>query len=136
MALEWAADPAERGSYPFDLVLSAQPWQVDLRPLVRAAVGDLLAGRSPALVAARFHETLAEVAGALVEEAVRRHGILPVALSGGCFQNARLVEACLRRLEGARVIRHERVPPGDGGVALGQALVADAAVRHGRCFRR
>jgi hydrogenase maturation protein HypF len=135
MALEWAADPAERGSYPFDLALSAQPWQVDLRPLVRAAVGDLLAGRPPALVAARFHETLAEVAAALVGEAVRRHGPLPVALTGGCFQNARLVEACLRRLEGAggRVVRHERVPPGDGGVALGQLLVADAAVRHGRC---
>jgi hydrogenase maturation protein HypF len=131
VALEWAADAGEAEPYPFALDLAASPWQIDLRPLIRAVVGDLLEGRAPAHVAARFHEALAAAAAAIVAEAVRRHGRMPVVLSGGCFQNARLVASCLRRLAalGLDVHRPERVPAGDGGLALGQALIADAVLR-------
>ena len=59
--------------------------------------------------------------------AARRTGRLPVVLSGGCFQNARLAEGILGELSGAfAVYPHGQVPPGDGGLALGQAVVADA----------
>jgi hydrogenase maturation protein HypF len=129
MALDAAADPAEPGRYPFAVDQSRDPWQLDWRPLVRALVEDLLAGQSPARVAARFHESLAAAAGELVRAAAARRGALPVVLSGGCFQNARLAEGVLGALPGFEVYLHQRVPPGDGGLALGQALVADAATR-------
>jgi hydrogenase maturation protein HypF len=129
VALEWnlAADEAETGSYPFDLAEAAGLVQADLRPLVRSAVADLLKAVSPGRVSARFHEALADAAAALVRRAAREHGRLPVVLTGGCFQNARLVEGVLGRLRGDFDVRlHGEVPPGDGGIALGQALVADA----------
>jgi hydrogenase maturation protein HypF len=70
---------------------------------------------------------MADVAAALVWRSARDHGNLPVVLTGGCFQNARLAEGVLRRLQGDFDVRlHGEVPPGDGGIALGQALVADA----------
>jgi hydrogenase maturation protein HypF len=129
VALEWnlAADDSETGSYPFELSETGGLAQADLRPLVRAAVGDLSSGVSPGPVSARFHEGLADVAAALVRRAAVEHGRLPVVLTGGCFQNARLAESVLARLEGDFDVRlHGEVPPGDGGIALGQALVADA----------
>jgi hydrogenase maturation protein HypF len=128
VALEWnlAADEAEGGSYPFDLSEEGGFLQADLRPLVRAAVGNLVAGAAPGRVSARFHEAMADVASALVRRAARELGRLPVVLTGGCFQNARLAEGVVKRLQGDFDVRlHGEVPPGDGGIALGQALVAD-----------
>jgi hydrogenase maturation protein HypF len=129
VALEWnlAAEDGEPGSYPFDLAEEGGLVEADLRPLVRGAASDLVAGVAPGRVSARFHEGMAEVAAALVRRAAAEHGRLPVVLTGGCFQNARLAEGVLRRLEGDFDVRlHGEVPPGDGGIALGQALVADA----------
>ncbi len=132
VALEWnlAADDTEAEAYPFELANEGGLVQADLRPLVRGAVADLLDGAGPGRVSARFHETMADVAAALVRRAAREHGPLPVVLTGGCFQNARLAEGVLRRLHGDFDVRlHGEVPPGDGGIALGQALVADAVGR-------
>ena len=129
VALEWnlAADENGGEAYPFELVPVGGLVQADLRPLVRAAVEDLVTGATPARVSARFHETMADVAAALVRRAAGEHGRWPVVLTGGCFQNARLAEGVLRRLLGDFDVRlHGEVPPGDGGIALGQALVADA----------
>ena len=107
---------------------------VDLRPAVRATVADLLAGRSAATVSGRFHATLAAAAVEMVELAERRVGRLPVVLTGGCFQNARLVEDLLAALTPRfRVYVHEQVPPNDGGIALGQAMVAGARLRAPDC---
>jgi hydrogenase maturation protein HypF len=113
--------------YPFDLQRETTPWQVDLRPAVRAILDDLRARVRRSVVAARFHDTLAEAGLALVEAATARTGRRPVVLTGGCFQNARLAEALHARLarRGHAVYLHRLVPPGDGGIALGQALVAD-----------
>jgi hydrogenase maturation protein HypF len=131
MALEGVA-AGEAPAYPFEVEVAATPWQLDLRPALRGAVEDLLAGRAAGLVSTRFHETLVEGAAALVELAAVRHGRLPVVLTGGCFQNARLGERLRRRLGGGfEVYLHGSVPPGDGGIALGQVLVADARLRRG-----
>ena len=120
------ADPNERGRYPV-VIREVTPWTVDLRPLVRAAVTDLLAGRSPATVSARFHNTISEVTIELSRMALVSRGEMPIVLSGGCFQNARLTESVLRGLSGThRVYMNRDVPPGDGGIALGQAVVANA----------
>jgi hydrogenase maturation protein HypF len=130
VALDWnlAADEADTGSYPFELAEEGGLVQADLRPLVRGAVEDLVAGVAPGRVSARFHEAMADVAAALVRRAVGEHGRLPLVLTGGCFQNARLAEGVLRRVQGELDVRlHGEVPPGDGGIALGQALVADVS---------
>ena len=132
VALEWnlAADAGESASYPFDLAVAGGLLEVDLRPLVRAAVEDLLQGTGPAIVSARFHNALADAAAAVVRRAATGRGRLTVVLTGGCFQNARLAEGVRSRLERDFDVRlHGEVPPGDGGIALGQAVVADALAR-------
>jgi hydrogenase maturation protein HypF len=133
VALEWnlAADPGEARTYPFAIedLGGGGPAQLDLRPLVRAAVADLVEGRPASTISGRFHATLAGATADLVRLAVARAGPLPVVLTGGCFQNARLAEDTQAALAPLAVHLHHQVPPGDGGIALGQALVADACVR-------
>jgi hydrogenase maturation protein HypF len=124
-----ALDAAAAGAgepYPHDLDTSGPVEQLDLRPTWRALAGDVLAGVPAGLVSARFHATLAAAGATLVRRAARRTGVLPVVLTGGCFQNARLAEGVLRELTGFPVYLPGEVPPGDGGLALGQAVVADA----------
>jgi len=130
VALEWnlVADESEKRSYGFALETDRDVTQIDLRPMVREAVTDLTSGVGASTVSARFHNTLADAAVAVVSEAAERHGRLPVVLTGGCFQNARLAETVSGRLAGAHPVKlHREVPPGDGGLALGQALVAATA---------
>ena len=84
-------------------------------------------------MSARFHNTLAAATVELIGMARRRCGELPVVLTGGVFQNALLVERVLRAAgPGVRVLCHAVVPPGDGGLALGQAAIASAVVQSGR----
>jgi hydrogenase maturation protein HypF len=127
VAFQWnlIADVSERGRYPMD-----PGFEIDPRPMVRAAVEDHLRGASPATISARFHNTLAAVTVEVAREARAVHGDLPVVLSGGCFQNARLAESVIDAI-GTNVFMNRRVPPGDGGIALGQAFIADARVREG-----
>jgi hydrogenase maturation protein HypF len=132
VALEWnlVAAEDEAGEYGYGVDREGDLAVVDLRPTVRGAVEDLLAGAGAPSVSARFHNTLAAVAAAMIADASGRHGRLPVVLSGGCFQNERLLTDVRRRLDpGHDIWAHGEVPPGDGGLALGQALVADAVSR-------
>jgi hydrogenase maturation protein HypF len=100
--------------------------------MVRDVVRALIAGVHVATISARFHNTLAAATAAAVRLAAREHGRLPVVLTGGCFQNRRLAESLLARLRSQfTVYLHRHVPPGDGGIALGQAVVA-AAIAKGR----
>ena len=130
LELDAAADPDERGRYDYVIDRAPSPWQVDLRAAVRAVTFEYLGGEAAARIAARIHNTIAAVSVDLVRAAARGAGRLPVVLSGGCFQNARLAETIRRGLTPAfNVHLHERVPPGDGGIALGQAVVAAAKAR-------
>jgi hydrogenase maturation protein HypF len=94
--------------------------------LVGAAHADLAAGRAPAQIAAAFHEGVALAAATACTGAGGSERT--VALSGGTFQNLRLLASCTTRLEeaGFRVLRHRQVPPNDGGISYGQAAVAAA----------
>jgi hydrogenase maturation protein HypF len=126
MAWDHAAGNEAADSYPFEIDRSLEPMEVDMRPAVRAAVDELRAGTTPGRVSARFHETIVAVAAAVCRALLERLGEVPVALTGGVFQNARIsagIEAALSNEY--RVLRHGEVPPGDGGIALGQALIAD-----------
>jgi hydrogenase maturation protein HypF len=130
MGLNVIADERERGTYPFMIDQANDPWQLDLRPTLRALVDELIAGQSVGLIAARFHNALVAGSVALVRGAAERVGALPVVLSGGSFQNPLLAAGVEAALDNDfAVYRHREVPPGDGGLALGQALVADALSR-------
>jgi hydrogenase maturation protein HypF len=133
--LEQLADPAERGTYRASITGPASTGEEPLRiaggDLVRAVVEDLAAGTDRSVIAARFHNG---VAGLITDCCLRlreRHGLSTVALSGGVFQNLLLLHATVGRLEahGFRVLVHSRVPCNDGGISLGQAVVAAATDR-------
>jgi hydrogenase maturation protein HypF len=129
VAIAWdhIADDATRGSYPFTLDREHAITEVDLRPMVRAAVADLISGVSPGDISARFHNTIVAVTVDRVEALWAELGDIPVALTGGVFQNAHLLGQIIEKLPNEiSVLRHSEVPPGDGGIALGQALIADA----------
>jgi hydrogenase maturation protein HypF len=130
VALEWnlVADAHEKTAYPFELGDHENGVRrIDWRPLVRAAVEDLGRSTPAAIVSARFHASLAMAAEQLLRLEEVRVGRHPIVLSGGCFQNALLVQRILERLAGDfEVHLQDAVPPGDGGLALGQAVVADA----------
>jgi hydrogenase maturation protein HypF len=100
-------------------------------PLIRGAVDDAVCGRPLAVASRRFHRGLAAVLQDGCRALRQDTGLTTVALSGGVFQNAFLAGELAARLErdGFRVLRHRRVPPGDGGIALGQAVVAAEALR-------
>jgi hydrogenase maturation protein HypF len=133
VALAWnlVADPAERGRYPFLVEFSASPAELDLRPALRGAVSDFLGGARPETISGRFHNTLASATAALVSHAKEEAGDLPVVLTGGCFQNALLAEKTLKEIGRGCVRLQRRAPPGDGGLALGQAVVAGALTKGG-----
>jgi hydrogenase maturation protein HypF len=101
----------------------------------QALLGDLILKTPGGVIAARFHRGLARAIVAMVRRLHRRTvppdtapPFTAVALSGGVFQNAALLELVARKLaaEGFQVLLHGRVPANDAGLALGQALI-DAA---------
>jgi hydrogenase maturation protein HypF len=106
--------------------LAATPrYWLDTAPLIQAVVADVRAGADATVVATRFHAALV----AAVVEIADRVDVDCVALSGGCFQNRALTEACVTALQKKKlkVVIHRKLPPNDGGLCLGQALVARAA---------
>jgi len=128
MELEQIAldEPVDVEPYPLP-VGDGSPRVVDWGPLVVAIVADVGRGVPVARIAARFHAALGEAAASIVRLAEVRD----VALCGGCFQNTRLLAAVTGRLEalGATVWTPRELPPGDGALAIGQALLASRRSR-------
>jgi len=127
MALEFAVDAAIRDTYPVDLDTADDGTiVVDWRPLLMAALGDVERRAGPGTIAARFHNALVDT----IVRVAQQVGQETVALSGGCFQNAVLLERTQDRLTdaGHRVLVHRRFPPNDGGISLGQIAVAAATL--------
>ncbi len=129
MALEFVADGCEMAAYETEIKGQAaggreQSLVLDWAPLVVAVLADLRRGIPQGIIAARFHNALIEAMVA-VAQAV---GQPAVALTGGCFQNRLLTERGAERLAraGFRVLLHRQVPPNDGGISLGQVVIAAA----------
>jgi hydrogenase maturation protein HypF len=133
VSLEAVAEPAVTDAYslPFRPFDGPEPTagdhtvpRGDWRPMLSAILADLTAEVPAGVVAARFHNALAHWAAAVVLDQPLRE----VVLSGGCFQNRFLVERTLEALErvNCRVYLHRQIPPGDGGLAVGQLGVAMA----------
>jgi len=128
MALEYAALQANTDEcYPFEITPVTNTDHGDgcimeWKPMLATMLNET----APALMSAKFHNTLA----AMVVAVARRVGTPQVALTGGCFQNRVLLEGCITGLRGAgfRPYWQQRIPPNDGGIALGQIA---AALREG-----
>lgn len=126
MELEMAVADGESGAYPASISEEADMMTLDFYPAFRNLVDDIMAGADRGVVAARFHNTMVDGAAAVVRRIREATGLSRVFLSGGVFQNAYLSDRLGAVLEesGFKVFRHSRVPPNDGGISLGQAVVA------------
>lgn len=133
MELEFAAEGTGADAYPFGILDPERPGGgplgVDWEPLIRAVIADVRASAPPAKISGRFHNALADIIVAVA----RRVGAPCIALTGGCFQNKILLERAVGRLreEGFRPYWHQRIPPNDGGIALGQIAAASRSLGAG-----
>jgi hydrogenase maturation protein HypF len=129
--LELAIREESGRGYPFELLDSPEGWMIGTEGTIRGVVDDLLAGSGAAEISARFHRTVAEMVVAGCERVRDAGEARAVALSGGTFQNVLLLEQTSELLEeqGFTIYRHRRVPANDGGIALGQAVLADSVLK-------
>jgi hydrogenase maturation protein HypF len=122
MELEFATQTGIGDAYPFDLKGEVPSCIVDWQPMILALLHDLAHHQSAGVMAAKFHNTLTE----MIVAVARKVGEPKIILTGGCFQNRYLTERTIDRLreENFRPYWHQRVPPNDGGIALGQVAAA------------
>ena len=125
--LEMIRDEAASGQpYPFAVYETGGVLQIGTRPLFRAIVEDLGQGAPAGQISQRFHDGLVEVLSRIAQILRKRTSLKAVCLSGGTFQNAYLARRLEQQLQGIGfdVFTHSQVPAGDGGLSLGQAVVA------------
>ena len=130
MELEFAlSEVRTEERYPFEIYQEDKTSIVDWEQTIRHIIDDINSKVAVGLISAKFHNSLAEMITAMA----RLAGIEKVALSGGCFQNKYLTERTINSLRdaGFHPYTHQRVPPNDGGIALGQ-IVAAARMRKGK----
>jgi hydrogenase maturation protein HypF len=126
--LEMAADEEVIGSaYPFQIEEQGDIRVIRLKELLAAIIADLTEGTAIATISARFHCTVAQIIVEVCSRLTTDTGIRQVALSGGVFQNRLLLRRVATALSAAGLtpIIHAQVPCNDGGVSLGQAVIAN-----------
>jgi hydrogenase maturation protein HypF len=125
--LEMAIDgPGDGSAYPLALKETESGWEIGTRPLFEALLKDISERTSLNVISQRFHNGLVEVIARLAALLRGSTNLNRVCLSGGTFQNSYLLEHLTSRLEagGFEVFTHSEVPAGDGGLSLGQAMIA------------
>ncbi len=129
--LEMCREATEIGRYSLDLDQEPDCLVVNPGPVIEAIVADMVQGVSAGRMSQRFHNAMIDVLGAVCLELRVRTGLNRVCLSGGSFQNACLSEGLEQRLRAAEfeVYSHAEVPTNDGGLSLGQAVVAAHRIR-------
>jgi hydrogenase maturation protein HypF len=122
IALETIADHVEQSGYDFPV----QNGEILISPVIRAIVEDLKHKVAPAIISARFHNGLTSCAVKVSVMIRAQTGLCQVALSGGVWQNKTLIKQTITALSAAgfEVFWPHKLPTNDGGVSLGQALVA------------
>jgi hydrogenase maturation protein HypF len=120
------SQPAALRPYPFEIDHNKPVSQVRLAALFDTLLFDIEHDKSAAEIAARFHITIVEMILRMCSRIREETGINTVALSGGVFQNQLLVQYLVPKLLSLkmRVLLHQKVPCNDGGVSLGQAVIA------------
>jgi hydrogenase maturation protein HypF len=132
---EAVADPLEKGSYPFEIssemVDGSGPTSgnkcfiIDPTPLLIALIADTKTHTPVPIISSRFHNGVAEMVHQVAEALRRGTGISQIALSGGVWQNITLLTKTVVLLQNSNfyVLAHRQIPPNDGGIALGQAVI-------------
>jgi hydrogenase maturation protein HypF len=128
--LEMIAEHGVEEAYGFQIQQGEKPWVIDLTDIVRGIVHDLMHRILPSHISGKFHSTIARL---ILETCIRIRsdkGLNRVALGGGVFQNMLLLSMVFEKLRGSgfEVFIHRQVPTNDGGISLGQAVIA-----HMRC---
>jgi hydrogenase maturation protein HypF len=131
--LEAAAEGDMERVYPFEIQEKDGLQQFSTGPIIKSVVRDVQEGCSIGLISATFHNTLVTLFVEVCQRVRASRNLQKVVLSGGCFQNARLLVQLTRALEAQsfEVYSQAAVPSNDGGIALGQALAADAIYKAG-----
>jgi hydrogenase maturation protein HypF len=124
MELEFAISAGVSASYGY-AIRPGTPLVVDWEPMIRQIIADVKSGVDRGIISAKFHNTLAHMAIDVADQIGERR----VLLTGGCFQNRYLTERTVQMLRrtGFSAYWHQRVPPHDGGLALGQAVALRAS---------
>jgi hydrogenase maturation protein HypF len=129
-AMEWEMLAADDTDSVYDVEwLAKNPIRIVPAPIIRGVVQDVQNGLSVGEISIKFHKTLIALFSEICAEVRRNCELNRVVLSGGCFQNTILLSGMLRELAARdfEVYAHQRVPTNDGGIALGQAMVAAAS---------
>lgn len=130
MELEMLADEKAKGIYNFEWT-SGEIHRIFLQPIISGVVNDMEMGVSPSTISGKFHNTIIALFSELCEVIRKENGLNRVALSGGVFQNSIILSGLIKGLKqrGFQVITHSLVPTNDGGISLGQAMIAAAACK-------
>jgi hydrogenase maturation protein HypF len=130
--LEMAAGPEGKDEYPFKIQEKERPMVVNPIETVTGVVQDLIQGHSPSRISGKFHRTMARLVVETCKRIRLKEDMDRVVLSGGVFQNTLLLALVFDGLKeaGFQVYTHHLVPTNDGGISLGQAVIA-----HMRCFQ-
>jgi len=131
--LEMVANESEAGSYPFSIIEQKGINIICFDEMFLAIIADLNKRISLSSISMKFHRTLAQMVEQMCQRLAGGTGIKKVALSGGVFQNRLLLGLTVEALEkaGFRVLTHNEVPANDGGISLGQAVIANFAQKGG-----
>ncbi|AVH62059.1 carbamoyltransferase HypF [Nostoc sp. 'Peltigera membranacea cyanobiont' N6] len=118
--------------YPFSFSFSDSIYCIDPRPMWQALLDDLQQQIPQPVIAAKFHKGLANAIVEMVQHLSKKNLINQVVLTGGVFQNCILLEQVTKQLQalGIKVLTHNLVPANDGGLSLGQAVIAAAQLIH------
>ncbi len=121
------------GAYALETVEGDSMTLISARGMIRAIVDDVMHGIPQSVISLKFHNALVNVLVEICHRLREQHQLNTVALSGGCFQNVYLLSRLNEKLldDGFGVLSHSRVPPNDGGIALGQAVIAGTRCRTG-----
>ena len=121
MSLEYVIDDVESDEYyPYDIQKNSSSLIIDWKLMLKAIMQDKLNHISPQIISAKFHNTLVEIIIDIAKEIKETK----IVLTGGCFQNKYLTERAILRLRQEKFLPfwHQKVPPNDGGIALGQII--------------
>ncbi len=129
--LEMLVEDKEKGSYPFEISSQEKIILIDPKAIIASVVSDLINHERKEVIAARFHNTIARVILQTCKKIREKQSLNEVALSGGVFQNVYLLEKTCDLLTKTEfsVYTHHQVPPNDGGISLGQAVIAHTRSR-------
>ncbi len=128
MELEMVIEENGDSCYPYEISEDDSKWILIHEPIIKGVVGDARNGLSQGKISAKFHNTLLHMLSEICLRVREQKGLNTVALSGGVFQNAFLLEGLTKRLNDKdfKVYTHSKVPTNDGGISLGQAVIANA----------